>query len=155
MGALTRLGVSSRFLQKLVNGTLSNDSGRSVIWKAALDMIRENLFGYGAMGSQHVISRYIVAGYPHSVVLEILIDFGVFFGGALLLFFGWHAVKLLFRKDYPWGEVFIPLFASVCSLFLSLTFWSTKSFWICIAIGVNQYYCNRRNKRIVQASWTA
>lgn len=144
IATFTKYGLSSRFLEKLMNGTISNDSGRSLIWKAALDMIKENPFGYGAMGSQHIISHIIVAGYPHSVILEILIDFGVFFGGGLLLFFGWQTVKLLFRKDYPWGAVFIPIFATACSMFMSLTFWSTKSFWICIAIGVNQYYYNRK-----------
>ena len=46
------------------------------------------------MGTRHIITDIIAAGYPHSIILEILVDYGVFIGGVLLLFF------LLNRRFY-------------------------------------------------------
>ena len=144
---LLRLHISSRFITKLLNGTITSDSGRSDIWQAALEMIRDNPFGYGAMGSRPVISSIVIAGYPHSIILEFLIDFGVFVGGGLLLFLAVRAFTILFRKENEWGGVFVPLFAAACSLLMSLTFWSTPAFWACLAVGVNQYSQKRARRR--------
>lgn len=49
----------------LVNN-ITDDSGRLVIWNVAVDMIKENPFGYGAMGTRHVISEIIIQGHPHN-----------------------------------------------------------------------------------------
>lgn len=138
---------NSRIVQMLLAGRLTSDSGRTAIWEAAVQMIRDNPFGYGAMGSQHVISHYIIAGYPHSVVLEMMIDFGVFVGGALLFFLFRRALAIIFARDNGWSDLFIPIFCTACALMVSLCYWSNRAFWICIGIGVNYYVLQKKQKR--------
>lgn len=144
---LMRTNSSSRLIAKLLNGTIASDSGRSVIWNAAVQMLKDNPWGYGAMGSQHVISSYIYAGYPHSIILELMIDFGVIGGGILFVFLICHSFSILFRKKYSlWAGTFLPFFCTACSLFLSLCYWSNKAFWVCLGIGVNAHYILKSSK---------
>lgn len=146
---LSRLGISSRFITSLLSGNIAEDNGRNRIWGAAIQMIKDNPWGYGAMGSQHVISKYIYAGYPHSVVLEFLIDFGVIFGIILLIILGYNAFSMLFSpQKKKWLPAFLPLFCSTCCLFISLTYWGLPSFWACIGISVNCIKEKNNKKRI-------
>lgn len=134
---LNSLGVSSRFVTKILNGTITDDSNRTVIWNAAFQMIRDNPFGYGAMGSRHVIYNFIYAGYPHSIVLEFLIDYGVFFGGLFLLIMCISVINVLFSSKYEaWRGIFLVFFSAACSMLISLTYWSRPEFWSCLALCV-------------------
>lgn len=144
---LSAWDINSRFVQMLLAGRLTYDSGRSAIWAAAVQMIRDNPFGYGAMGSQHVISHYIIAGYPHSIFLEMMIDFGVIAGSALLIFLFRRALMIIFAKDNGWSDLFIPIFCTACALIISLCYWSNRAFWICIGISVNYYLFQKKQKR--------
>jgi len=145
MSLLEKYNLSSRFIRMLLAGTINADSGRTSIWKAALEMIRSNPFGYGAMGSRHVIANYVYAGYPHSIILEFLIDYGVFIGGFLLFAMFGYAFSILFSKDKKeWRDVFLPFFCSGCGMFISLTYWSRPEFWACLALGV---CCSRDIKK--------
>lgn len=144
---ISKLGFSSRFITTLLNGSISNDSGRSRIWMATIDMIKSNPLGYGAMGTRRVISQIIAVGYPHSIILEILADFGVIVGGMLLLFFFVNSISILFSNDKKeWSGIFLIFFCASCSLFISLTYWSVPTFWSSIAIGVNCYLSTRNNR---------
>lgn len=144
---LSAWDINSRFVKMLLAGRLTYDSGRNAIWGAAMQMIRDNPFGYGAMGSQHVISHYIIAGYPHSIFLEMMIDFGVFVGGALLIFLFHRALAIIFARDNGWSDLFIPIFCTACALMISLCYWSNRAFWICVGIGVNYCLFQKKQKR--------
>lgn len=131
-----RFGMSSRFFDKLLADDITNDSGRDKIWGAAISMIKEKPLGYGAYGARHRIFYYIAAGYPHNIVLEILIEFGVVFGGLLLLIMLFGAYKMIFGEHKAvYGTLFIPLFCASCALLVSLTFWGYRPFWMCLALG--------------------
>lgn len=148
---LSSAGISSRIIKTLVEGTVSSDSGRSVIWEAAAQAIVNNPWGHGAMGAQPIIYHLIPAGYPHSVILEILIDYGVFVGSAILIFLFANAFRLLFKEKYAaWRPCFMVFFCTACQLFISLCYWSSPGFWASIAIGVNCYYSNKKQKSIVR-----
>lgn len=143
-----QFGLSSRFLTTLAAGSITDDSGRSYIWSTAIQLIKENPFGYGAMGSRYYITDIIVAGYPHNIIIEILFDFGVFFGTAVIGYLSYKAIRLIFTKTaIEWRDIFIPCFASMCSLMVSLTFWSTPTFWTCLAIGVAYSKSEKRRAR--------
>lgn len=147
---LSSINISSRFITKLLEGSVSDDNGRNVIWEASINMIKDNPLGYGAMGSKHIISQYNYAGYPHSVVLEMMIDFGVIFGSIILIFLFSNAFKLLFLKsNSEWRDVFLVFLSSSCALFISLCFWSTTAFWASIALGVNCYF-DKKRKRLLR-----
>lgn len=147
INVLDRFHVSSRFLKMLLSGTITNDSNRFTIWRAAIEMIKRKPFGYGAMGSRHEIVNYIYAGYPHSIILEFLIDYGVVLGGVLLIVIFGYSFSILFSKGKrKWCDVFLPFFCAACSMFISLTYWSRPEFWGCLAIGVSCFKDMRHNK---------
>lgn len=139
-----RLGFSSRFLRSLVNGSVTNDNGRNEIWLAALEMIKSNPWGYGAMGSRHVISSVIYVGYPHSIILEMLIDYGVIVGGFFLITMAVGSCRILFGPGRTgWSDVFLPFFCAASCLLISMTYWSVPTFWACLAIAVNHHIAQR------------
>lgn len=141
---LEKLNLSSRMISKLVSGEALDDSNRLTIWNAAIEMIKENPFGYGAMGSRHVISRYIYVAHPHQFFLEVLVDFGVIFGSAIILWLVWKTVKLFTMKGQDeWKAVFLVFFARACQLLVSLTFWHSIGLWGALAVGV----CMSKAKR--------
>ena len=143
-GALSKLGFSSRFLKRLLAGTITGDSGRSIIWEAALQMLKDNPLGYGAMGARQSLAPLVYVGYPHSIILEFMIDYGVFLGGAIIIFFGIYSYRLIFRSDNEWKLAFIPMFCSACGLLISLTYWSVPAYWACLGLGFHAYLSRRK-----------
>ncbi len=142
-----KIGLPSRFLDLMASGDIADNNGRDRIWEAAREMIRQHPFGYGAMGSRKVISEYIAVGYPHSIILEMLIDFGVIIGSILLFFLFVTALRIIFsNRNDKWCYLFIPLFSCSCALFWSMTYWDFTSFWTCIGIGVNCYLTDKKKK---------
>ena len=144
---LSNLQLSSRTISMIVNGRIQEDSGRSGIWVAARQMISDRPLGYGAFGTRHVLSSYTIAGHSHSIIYEMLIDFGVLIGGLLLLVLFYHSISIMVKRKNEWADLFIPFFCTACALFFSLSFWETKAFWVCVAIGVNYYVTNKKQKR--------
>lgn len=142
---ISELGFSSRFIDTLLNGSVTADSGRSIIWDTTLQMIKDNPFGYGAMGTRFKLTSLIDPGYPHSLVLEILVDYGVIIGGILLILFFYHVFTML-RKKGDWNDVFAPVFCASCCLFLSLTYWNYPSFWMTLGIIVNDKVYSHSSK---------
>ena len=141
---LEKLNLSSRMISKLASGEVLDDSNRRNIWNAAVEMIKQNPFGYGAMGSRHVIYRYIYVAHPHQFFLEVLIDFGVVFGSAIILWLAVKTVKLFSMKGQDeWKAVFLIFFARACQLLVSLTFWHSIGLWGALAVGV----CMSKAKR--------
>ena len=119
----------------LLTGTISDDNGRKEIWNAAIDMIKTNPFGYGAMGTRHVIYFIHDVGHPHQVFLEILVDFGVLLGSIIIIIFIYQSAKILFSNKYnDWFPIYVLFFCRSCQLLLSGTFWHVAAIWACIGI---------------------
>ncbi|MDO4306317.1 MAG: O-antigen ligase family protein [Eubacteriales bacterium] len=148
---LNQFNVSSRTLTMLLEGSIADNNGRYEIWNAAIEMIKKNPFGYGAMGTRHVIYYYHYVGHCHQIFLEMLVDYGVFLGTALIILMLAKAFQILFSKGTEkWFGVFMIFFCRSCHLLMSGTYWHLLSFWACIGIGVSIYYekktCKRRRK---------
>lgn len=149
-GIVSKFGFSSRFITMLLEGEVADDNGRETIWGAAIEMIAEKPLGYGAYGTRHVIYYKIVAGYPHNIILEILVEYGVIFGGIMVCIFIWNIFRILFTESRRhWVKAFLPFLGTTSALMLSLTYWSVPSFWATLAIGVNCAIAERKgeNKR--------
>lgn len=76
-----RFGINTRSINMYLQGAWmenkSND-GRNELASQVFSLIKDNPMGYG------FLSHYKLLGtYPHNVFLELLLDFGVFLGGAL------------------------------------------------------------------------
>ncbi len=144
-----RFGLNPRTLIMLLENNITDDTGRDLIWKTTVQMIRENPFGYGAMGTRPVIFYLIDVGHPHQLFLEILVDFGIFVGGAIVVFLVVNTFRIFAKKtDDLWKSVFLIVFCRACQMMVSGTYWHVASFWGCIAIGVSLYLSEKRKVRI-------
>ena len=82
MNLLDSLGITSRTLDHLVQGQITDDTGRSELHSAVLDRFKESpLIGIGMWGDRVVLSRM----YCHNVLLEIFVDFGLLLGPVILV----------------------------------------------------------------------
>lgn len=141
------LHISSRFITKLLSGSITEGSGRNIIWEAAVNMIKKNPLGYGAMGSRHVMSQYVYVAHPHQIFLEMFIDFGIVFGTLIIVFLAVSTMKILNMKGIDkWKGVFCVFFARACQLLISLTFWHSIGLWGAIAVGVCIFHASRKGK---------
>ena len=140
---ISRMGFSSRFINSFINGTITADSGRNIIWDVAVKMIKDNPFGYGAMGSRFKLTSLVDPGYPHSLILEVLIDYGIFIGTILLIIYFVKVISLVMGET-EWSGVALPVFCTSCCLFLSLTYWNYPAFWMKIGLTVNNAIKTKR-----------
>ena len=75
---LDRLNIESRTVEKIVSESFLDDSGRSGLIEKCLEDL--NAFGWGLYGDRARLG----GSYPHNISIEILVDFGLFFGPSLL-----------------------------------------------------------------------
>ena len=148
---------NSRTVQNLINGSISDDSGRAEIWNIALEMIRKDGIlglGYGAYGDRYVIRpRYIWVGYCHNVFLEFLIDYGIIIGGVLIFIGLYASFKMIFRiKQNLWRDTFLIFFIASCKLLLSGSYWYCGTFWGAIAVGISYKLYKKRYLQISNKS---
>jgi|GEM_PF-700399 len=142
---LDSFGFSSRFFTTLLDGTVADDNNRAEIWAAAIRMIQKNPFGYGAMGARHQITQYIYAGYPHNIILEMMIDFGVIPAVLILGGLGISFIKILYQEKYSdWRPLAFPFFSTTGALMGSMTYWSVPFFWVSVAVIVSCFQYSRR-----------
>ena len=133
---LEKYHLSSRMVTKILSGDILDNSGRSDIWSAAMEMIRKKPLGYGAMGSRHVITDIIYVGHPHNFFLELFIDFGVIVGSIIIIWLVLNTIRMFKMKDQDeWKGVFLIFFARACQLLLSATFWHSIGLWGVLAVG--------------------
>lgn len=137
--ALANFGVSSRTLERLAAGTITDDNGRDTIWSEAMRLILLNpIFGYGVYGERPHIAQIHNAGFPHNIVLEFALEFGVVITFLLVMAIVVASAYLLFtRRETAWSKMFPIFFVSSCQLLLSMSFWYVSAFWICVALVVN------------------
>ncbi|MGM9614316.1 MAG: O-antigen ligase family protein [Oscillospiraceae bacterium] len=149
---LSKLGIHSRFITKLISGNISDDAGRISIYLAAINMIKSNPFGYGAMGSRHVIFEYIYVAHPHQIFLELLIDFGVFAGSLIILWLAVSITRVFLMKNIgEWKYAFLIFFARFLQLLVSLTYWHSIGLWSILAVMV-QIGRYRKKQKTLAAS---
>ena len=80
-GFTESLGLSTSFFDRLANDEIYDSNGRELLYSQAIDqIINGGLFG-GGMG----IDRIVLGTYAHNFVLELLMDFGIFFGGIMVV----------------------------------------------------------------------
>lgn len=148
--ALESFGISSRTITKLLEGSISEDNGRSLIWLNAVNHIRENPFGSGAMGARNALYKIHYVGHPHNFFLEILIDYGVILGPILIVVMLIGSLRLMFAKKYSdWHWVYLLFFAQACSLLSSYTYWHSNGVWGALAVAV---CAHRTYKKTLQTS---
>ena len=152
---LTKSGISSRSIRKLLNGSFTEDNGREEIWLAAIDAIKTGgLLGHGMLGDRPFIAPLHVAGYSHNLFLELLVSYGVI-GFIIIIIILCDAVKMiLFCKHDEWRDLYIIFFSVSCQLLISMSFWYVWEFWAAAAIAyryreLQQQKRRKRSRRII------
>lgn len=150
---LNSLNLSSRTIIMLLEGAIAEGNGRDIIWREAVKMIKDNPFGYGAMGARHVLYHIHIVGHPHNIFLEILIDYGVIFGSFLIISFVVNSIKIFMSNNLgEWKYIYLIFFAYACQLLTSYTYWHSAGLWGVLAVAVN-IYLDQKEKGKYRAGW--
>lgn len=134
---IAKYNISSRALQSIVSGTLTDDNGRNAI-KDIVNSYMSNapFFGFGAYGDRYMIGPSFNWGYCHNILLEFQVDFGKIPGTVCLI--GILVVTLLKLKKYLYDiesfSVILLFFSMNIRLMVSGTFWGDKFFWGLLSI---------------------
>lgn len=132
---------SSRTIQMILEGDIADDNGRKEIWNAAIEMIKRKPWGYGAMGTRHVIYYIHDVGHCHELFLELLVDFGVLVGGIIITYIIFRVLTIIFGNiDGDWRGIYLVFLCRALQLLISGTYWHVFSFWACMGIDVCIYY---------------
>ncbi len=137
---ISSMGIESRTLYLIATGDiLASDYARQdKIWPVLTKLINESsLFKvYGAFGDRY----YLSPNYPyaHNMVLEILVTFGKFFGGIILILIVYHFIKTCVRNRGTGGILTLAFGCfCLCRLMFSSSFWMEPYFWVFLAMMVN------------------
>lgn len=92
---LERAGLHSRTLAYILSKNILDDSGRGGIKDAAMDFVfKRPIIGYGAASDTGLIG-----GYPHSLPIELMFDFGIFIGSLIFILITICVIRTLFEDE--------------------------------------------------------
>lgn len=145
---LERVNIQSRTLQMLISGETMDDSGRSRIYQLIWSAIKENpVLGYGAFGDRQFIAPQYNWGYSHSILYELMADFGIPLGILILvLLVVWSLLSIVKCKNKLMLYVMMILFSMSARLLISNTFWGDPYFWMLLAALVLNLKMKKRRK---------
>jgi len=102
-----KTGVTSRTLEMLQQGDISNSTGRldiyDTIWNSILD---SPYFGHGIYGDRVILDGI----YCHNIFLEMFHNFGLFFGGGLILLILFSLIKGFLNSDNDCKKLLLMFF---------------------------------------------
>lgn len=148
-------GYSSRFITMMVEGELSDNNGRDAIKDTLLEKIKENPLAIRGMFADRQATRglndreyntgYENGTYAHSLWIEMIYDWGVLFGGIILLFV--FLIVLNFVRKSDKDDAYICMLF-VCTgfvhLFLSGSYLQSAEFFFLVGLALNYYHANTK-----------
>lgn len=120
-------------------------SGRDIVFQAAMDMIYERpLFGYGLFAYKDPPS-FFIAGYPHNIILEILLQGGL----SLLIVFVVLISNVYFKllriiKDLSQSLVLLFFVFCITLLMYSGSYIENSFFWFSVVFVLNHRSHNKK-----------
>ncbi len=144
------LGIDSRNLGKLVDGSFGSFASRDSIYNDAINIITSKNFTlYGLFGDRVALSQYTntaltTTGYVHNIFLEFIISFGWGVGIFLIcLFMCPFIFRLIFGKNMQYKIILIFF---MCLIFLRLLVsgsWLVEGyFFVFIGVIFNKHWNN-------------
>lgn len=140
------IGFNTRAIDMALNSEFDDANGRDVLSAFFIDKIKTGgLLGYGIFGDRTLLHQE--DGYPHNLVLEFLIDYGIPFGSILLialvgiLIKSFKSCKTKESKSF----LFIFLILGFFSLFLSNSYLSNPFFFLMIGYAVNSIRASKKS----------
>lgn len=146
------LGVSTRIYDSFIDNAFINyedSNGRNFLHEIIIKKIQEDNdgFGYGFFGDR----QFTPAGeYCHNFELELLVSFGKYGGGIILMILFIFIYKT-FKKTYGSPACSL-LFAFFCATFMQLQFTGsyTTTPWFWLYLGLFPIILRGRNKRLIR-----
>lgn len=139
-----RLGLSTRVFDRIIASSFFADESRISLYKRSILLIVENpVLGIGLGNDRMLLSsalgisdmNNVLGLYVHNIFLEILLAYGIFIGGFIIVFWSLKIIKAIKRKNESFRHVyFILFFSSIIPLFVSGSFIASASFFALIGI---------------------
>lgn len=148
---------NSSFISRLVYGGAYESSDRDIVWATALGLITQNYtFGLGMGNDRIFLSSFQEFPYVHNIILEVLLNFGIFVGLGLMFLYSKTIVKYFKNcTDIGYHYVVMALFCMhIIRLFFSGTYLE-NSFEVFFLLGVSMSFplsirkTIRKKKRLV------
>ena len=101
------IGIQSRTLNKIMESSLVDSSGRDVIYSDFINILNDNpIMGIGLWGDRVVLQ----GAYCHNIFLEILLNFGYPIGILIILFSAFCLINLFFKFRGLFRDMFVMFF---------------------------------------------
>jgi O-antigen ligase len=125
-----RTGVSSRTLEMLFRGTLTDSSGRMELYSATWNSVLDKPFiGHGIFGDRVILDGI----YCHNIVLEMFHNFGLLLGAGLILFIVISSVRIWRKSNNENRKLLLLFFCySIMPLLASTSYLQDPKFGIFI-----------------------
>lgn len=118
-------------------------SNRDIVYINALQLIKTKLFfGYGLFGF------WDVTGYPHNIILEILLNGGFFYLliVMMVLIQFYRKIKLLIISDKSYRLIMIFALYPFTQLIFSGSYMTSSEFWFVLAFVLSKYIIKNPRK---------
>lgn len=146
---LGAMGIDSRTIYLLVNGEIGSSSGRDDIYTIMNMKISESPFiGYGVFGDR----AFLDGSYCHSIIYELLIDFGLFLPILFLLISLIYIYDLISKIDSFSRDIIVLFcFASLLPLIASNSY--LIDFRLFLFLGILFYYKKKSIQKIFSRNY--
>ena len=142
--------LSARPALKILAGTFLEDKSRNKMSEYTTTLIRQNLLKGVGVGRDRVllasltnsnVEDNVFGMYPHNIFLELLLQFGVFIGGAILLYLVVILFMTTFRNPDRDSMNVICIFIAVgfFPLLFSESYLSSHNFFAMLGFCLSQY----------------
>ena len=130
-----KLGIQSRTLTILLDGNITYNSGRDILYEKTWETILQHPFLIRGIAAD----RILLGTYPHNIILELLYQGGIIIAGIVIFLLIIFTV-ITFEKVNNEREMIciIFFFSSIPGLMVSGSFWENYSFWIWIILCLNK-----------------
>lgn len=139
----SQLGFGTRIYDQLMGHAEMNGSGREQMHVVSInEIINQGFWGHGVFGEQDLYKKIVgKSTYPHNLILEILLQFGIFIGVILvflIFYLPYKAYRINIKNRNIQQALFIvglvtPVYMN---LLLSYTFWTTPLFFFVLSYSI-------------------
>lgn len=154
---IVALGGSTRQIDAVINGTMFLSEGRTDIARYTTELINTHFFSGVGIGRDRVLinehffypREKVVGCYPHNFALELLVQFGVIIGGALVIACVVIIMIGLISKTDKYAKLMVQAFFGIgfLPLMFSGSYINQGQFFVLLALCINVIIDNRRLKR--------
>lgn len=141
-GILNAMGMDSRTLDMLNGNELISTSTRDDIYELSFYFVKNNLCEIKGFYADRYLLRSFASwmAYPHNIVLELMIDFGVLLGGFIFAIIGFKYVIRIFKGSTD-KRVIIGILSTLVlvRLMVSSSFMVEGSFYTILGLLFNKY----------------